>query len=76
MNLSSGSAWQVFIFQGSMPSAVSQGAGRVVQMVCLAAVSPLQFLVNYWASLSYSTNCLIRQLAECDARAVCSFDTT
>ena len=63
-----------------MPSAVSQGVGRVVQMVCLAAVrlqvSPLQFPLNYWAALSYSTNRLMRQLAECDARAVCSFDTT
>jgi hypothetical protein len=63
-----------------MPSAVSQGAGRVVQTVCLAAVqlqvSPLQFFVNYWASLSYSTNRLMRQLAECDARAVWSCDTT
>jgi len=63
-----------------MPYAVRQGAGRVVQMVCLAAVqlqvSPLQFLVNYWAYLSYSTNRLMRHLAESDARAVCYFVTT
>jgi len=36
------------IFQGSMPSAESQGAGRVVQMDSLAAVqlplTPLRFL--------------------------------
>jgi hypothetical protein len=80
INLSSGTAWQVFIFQGSMPSAASQGASRVVQMVCLAAaqlqVPPLPFLVNYRLHLSDSTNRLMRHLAECDARTVCSFDTT